>query len=134
MATRLERLRATLAEKQYDALLVTQPENRRYMSGFTGSAGYLVIGAKGGAGTTTVAVNCAVEIARLTKQSTVILDLKPGLGEVGLFLGVRPRYTVLDALDNLRFARRQIHSAQAAAEFSLVDPKIERRRARYLER
>ena len=49
MATRLERLRATLAEKQYDALLVTQPENRRYMSGFTGSAGYLVIGAKGGA-------------------------------------------------------------------------------------
>ena len=58
-------------------------------------------GAKGGAGTTTVAVNCAVELARLTKRPTVIVDLKPGLGEVALFLGVRPRFTVLDALENL---------------------------------
>jgi pilus assembly protein CpaE len=68
---------------------------------------FVFFGAKGGAGTTTVAVNCAVEIARLTKQSTVILDLKPGLGEVGLFLGVRPRYTVLDALDNLHRLDRE---------------------------
>ena len=58
------------------------------------------IGAKGGAGTTTVAVNCGVEIARMTKRSTVITDLKGGTGEVGLFLGVRSRYSLLDALDN----------------------------------
>ena len=37
----------------------------------------------------------------------MILDLKPGLGEVGLFLGVRPRYTVLDALDNLHRLDRE---------------------------
>jgi pilus assembly protein CpaE len=59
------------------------------------------LGAKGGAGTTTVAVNCAVEIARLTKRPTAIVDLKPSLGEVALFLGVRPRFTVLDAIENL---------------------------------
>jgi len=58
-------------------------------------------GAKGGAGTTTVAVNCAVELARLTKRQTLIVDLKAGFGEVSLFLGVRPRYTVLDALESL---------------------------------
>ena len=58
-------------------------------------------GAKGGAGTTTVAVNCAVELARLTKRQTVIVDLKPGFGEVALFLGVRPRFTLLDAIENL---------------------------------
>lgn len=58
-------------------------------------------GAKGGAGTTTVAVNCAVELARLTKRSTIIVDLKACLGEVALFLGVRPRFTVLDAIENL---------------------------------
>jgi len=58
-------------------------------------------GAKGGAGTTTVAVNCAVELARLTKRSTLIVDLKPCFGEVALFLGVRPRYSLLDALENL---------------------------------
>ena len=59
------------------------------------------LGAKGGAGTTTVTVNCAVELARLTKKPTLILDLKPCLGEVALFLGVRPRFTVLDAIENL---------------------------------
>src|SRR5229473_3515667 len=58
-------------------------------------------GAKGGAGTTTVAVNCGVELARLSKKPILILDLKPGLGEVALFLGVRPRYSLLDAIDNL---------------------------------
>jgi pilus assembly protein CpaE len=64
-------------------------------------------GAKGGAGTTTVAVNCAVEVARLSKRSTVIVDLKPGLGEVALFLGVRPRYSIVDAIDNLHRLDRE---------------------------
>jgi pilus assembly protein CpaE len=67
-------------------------------------------GAKGGAGTTTVSVNCAVELARLTKRQTLIVDLKPGFGEVALFLGVRPRFTVLDALENLhRLDREFLH-------------------------
>jgi pilus assembly protein CpaE len=65
------------------------------------SATLVFFGAKGGAGTTTVAVNCAVELARLTKRATIIVDLKACLGEVALFLGVRPRFTVLDAIENL---------------------------------
>jgi pilus assembly protein CpaE len=64
-------------------------------------------GAKGGSGTTTVAVNCGVELARLSKRPTVIVDLKPGLGEVGLFLGVRPRFTIIDAIDNLHRLDRE---------------------------
>src|SRR5947207_2741731 len=44
---------------------------------------------------------------RLTKRSTIIVDLKPGLGEVALFLGVRPRYSVLDAIDNLHRLDRE---------------------------
>ena len=64
-------------------------------------------GAKGGAGTTTVAVNCGVELARLSKKATIIVDLKSGLGEVALFLGVRPRYTLLDAVDNLHRLDRE---------------------------
>jgi pilus assembly protein CpaE len=67
-------------------------------------------GAKGGAGTTTVAVNCAVELARLSKRSTLIVDLKPSLGEVALFLGVKPRFTVLDGIENLhRLDREFVH-------------------------
>jgi pilus assembly protein CpaE len=64
-------------------------------------------GAKGGAGTTTIAVNCGVELARLSKKSTVIIDLKAGLGEVSLFLGVRPRFSMLDAIDNLHRLDRE---------------------------
>jgi pilus assembly protein CpaE len=58
-------------------------------------------GAKGGAGTTTLAVNSAIEIARLSKRPTLIIDLHQFLGEVSLFLGVRPRFTLIDAIDNL---------------------------------
>jgi pilus assembly protein CpaE len=62
---------------------------------------YAFLGAKGGAGTTTVAVNCGVELAKMTKRQTIVVDLKNCLGEVALFLGVRPRFTVLDAIENL---------------------------------
>jgi pilus assembly protein CpaE len=65
------------------------------------------LGAKGGSGTTTLAVNCAVDIARLTKRPTAIVDLKPSLGEVALFLGVHRKYSVLDALDNLHRLDRE---------------------------
>ena len=40
---RLTKLRERFNELGLDALLVTQPENRRYLSGFTGSAGALLI-------------------------------------------------------------------------------------------
>jgi pilus assembly protein CpaE len=62
---------------------------------------FVFFGAKGGSGTTTLAVNCAVELSRLGKRPTIIVDLNPGLGEVSLFLGMRSRFTLLDAMDNL---------------------------------
>jgi len=40
---RLTKLREALATEGLDAILITQPENRRYLSGFTGSAGVLLI-------------------------------------------------------------------------------------------
>ena len=43
MNQRLNRLRAELEENEVDAILVSTPENRRYVSGFTGSAGYLLV-------------------------------------------------------------------------------------------
>lgn len=41
--TRPAKLRARLAQRGLNALLVSQPENRRYLSGFTGSEGFLLI-------------------------------------------------------------------------------------------
>ena len=59
------------------------------------------LGTKGGTGTTTLAVNCAADIRRITNRSTVVVDLKSGPGDVALFLGLRPRHSLLTALDNL---------------------------------
>ena len=46
-AARLDRLRALFDEAKIDALLVSNPHNRRYLSGFTGSAGYLIVTREG---------------------------------------------------------------------------------------
>ena len=43
MNDRLGRLRQRFLDEQLDALLVTSAPNRRYLSGFTGSAGALLI-------------------------------------------------------------------------------------------
>jgi len=41
--TRLQKLRQMLSKEKLESLLVSTPDNRRYLSGFTGSAGYLLI-------------------------------------------------------------------------------------------
>ena len=43
---RLQKLRQKLAEKELDAIFISQPENRYYLSRFDGSAGFLLITAK----------------------------------------------------------------------------------------
>ncbi len=41
--SRLQKLRQEFAAKEIDAVLISQPENRYYLSGFNGSAGFLLI-------------------------------------------------------------------------------------------
>jgi Xaa-Pro aminopeptidase len=43
IAARLEKLRRSLSEKELEGILISQPDNRYYLSGFNGSAGYLLI-------------------------------------------------------------------------------------------
>ncbi len=43
MNDRITRLRAVLAERELDGALISNAQNRRYLSGFTGSAGYLLV-------------------------------------------------------------------------------------------
>ena len=43
---RLQKLRQNFAEKNIDAIFVSQPENRYYLSGFDGSSGFLLITAQ----------------------------------------------------------------------------------------
>jgi len=60
---------------------------------------FAIIGAKGGVGATTVAVNLAESIARVAGE-TLLVDLHVSTGDAAVFLGVEPRFTVLDALEN----------------------------------
>lgn len=59
------------------------------------------LGTKGGVGTTMLAVNGAADIRRITRRSSIIVDLKTGPGDVALFLGLRPRHTLLHVIDHL---------------------------------
>jgi pilus assembly protein CpaE len=65
----------------------------------TGSV-YAFLGAKGGVGTTTVAVNVATALARLVPKSTLFIDLHIANGDAAVFLGAEPRFSIVDALDN----------------------------------
>ena len=62
---------------------------------------FAVIGAKGGVGATTVAVNVATMLTKFRPASTLIIDLHPTYGDAGLFLGAEPRFSVVDALENM---------------------------------
>jgi pilus assembly protein CpaE len=61
---------------------------------------YAFVGAKGGVGTTTVAVNVATALAKLEPGSTLIVDLHVTNGDAAIFLGAEPRFSIVDALEN----------------------------------
>jgi pilus assembly protein CpaE len=61
---------------------------------------YTFVGAKGGVGTTTLAVNFASVLAQ-RKQSAVLVDLDWAANEVAMQLGATPQYTLLEVGENL---------------------------------
>ncbi len=62
---------------------------------------FLVMGSKGGVGTSTVAVNLAVQLTEITQKRVGLLDLASPLGSVALLLDLQARYTVRDAVENV---------------------------------
>lgn len=63
---------------------------------------FAVVGGKGGVGTTTAAVNLAAAIRRAAKEPTLLVDLHMAQGDAAVLLGVEPRFSVLDALENIQ--------------------------------
>lgn len=59
------------------------------------------IGAKGGVGTTTVAVNMAIMLGSMSKPGrTLLIDFHHAGGDAAVFTGTEPRFSVLNALEN----------------------------------
>jgi pilus assembly protein CpaE len=59
----------------------------------------IVTGSKGGVGTSTVALNLAVQLAAETKKRVLLIDLARPFGQISLMLDFEPRFTILDALE-----------------------------------
>lgn len=61
---------------------------------------WVFLGAKGGAGTTTLACNFAVSLAQEANASTLLIDLDLPLGDAALNLGIVAEYSTINALQN----------------------------------
>ena len=59
---------------------------------------FVFVGAKGGVGATTAAVNIGTALSRIA--STLVIDLHLEGGDAALFLGADPHFSVIDALEN----------------------------------
>jgi Xaa-Pro aminopeptidase len=101
---RLSKLRQTLADQDVDAILINQPENRRYLSGFTGSAGWLVVTAEQAVLATDFRyfeqVGREAPEFELAKIETRFVDLLPGLlADLGIKrLGFESQHVSVDEL------------------------------------
>lgn len=62
---------------------------------------FALVGAKGGVGTTTIAVNVATALSRIARTKSLLLDLHLANGDAALFLGAEPRFSTSDALENI---------------------------------
>jgi pilus assembly protein CpaE len=94
---------------------LNEQEARQALAGFKGRRGpsgrtgpgkvgriISVMGSKGGVGATTVAVNLAVSLAeRKTEQSIALVDLNAVVGEIPLFLAVKPSYHWGEIIQNI---------------------------------
>jgi pilus assembly protein CpaE len=61
----------------------------------------VIMGSKGGVGSTTVAVNLGVKIATYAKKRAAVLDFARPLGNVHLLLDLQPHFGLRDAIENL---------------------------------
>ena len=88
----LEKLQETLLRISQDSHPMEAPSAEKLIA---------VMGAKGGVGTTTIAVNLSVQFAALPNRRAVLLDFARPLGLVPLQLNLHPKFGVRHAVDNL---------------------------------
>jgi len=89
---------------------------------------YAVIGAKGGVGATTIAVNLAAALARVLNDA-LLVDLNFAAGDAAVFLGVEPRFTIAEALENTHrldeaFLRSLVVRSRAGLDLLGSSPRI----------
>jgi pilus assembly protein CpaE len=62
---------------------------------------FAFVGAKGGVGTTTTAINVAAALAQVVPdEQTLLMDMHLSYGDAAVYLGAEPRFSVADAMEN----------------------------------
>jgi len=85
----------TAIERVSKVHAVVSQDRKRYGKLFT------FFSAKGGTGSTVISTNFAVSLAEQTKKPVILVDLDLQLGEVSLFLGLKPAFNIVDIADNI---------------------------------
>ena len=93
-----EVLAEPLRQTDFDAAITRLLGQRKRI---LGGPVFAFVGAKGGVGTTTTAVNVATVLTKLSKSPTLLVDLHLAYGDAAVFLGADARFSLLDALENL---------------------------------
>jgi pilus assembly protein CpaE len=101
----LEAMRAGVTECVAEPLTAQALDEavRRVLTNTTEASGqvFAFVGAKGGVGTTTMAVNTAAALGRVAKGEVLLIDMHMAHGDGAVFLGVEPRFSIIDALENI---------------------------------
>lgn len=82
---------------------------------------FAFVGARGGVGTTTTAVNVATSLGALAPAATLLMDLHAAHGDAAVFVGAETRYSLLDAAENLHRLDATFFRSLVAATASGVD-------------
>ncbi len=131
IAARLPKLRAAMEEAEYDALLVTNLTNVRYLTGFTGSAAVLLVKQdemvlatdgrykfQSAEQLAAAGVDARIEIGNLIEQKAKVSDAAKGIARIGLEAG------------DVSWARQRSFAADwfSAAELIATDGVVEQLR------
>lgn len=88
---------------------------------------FAVIGAKGGIGATTIAVNLAEAFAKRIGNA-LLIDLQMAAGDANVLLGVEPRFSIAEALENTHrldetFLRELIARTKSGLDLLAASPR-----------
>ncbi len=88
-------------ELDYAAKLLLNKVRKAHTNGKPESKIITVFGAKGGVGTTTIATSLATALSTQKKKNVMLMDLNFKLGNISLFLNIKPTFSMLDIANNI---------------------------------
>ena len=123
---KLEKLRRLLTEQEIDALLVTNPFNRRYMTGFTGTAGLALISSDDAVFITdfryTEQAEKEIDGFRIVKHTKTIIE------EVAEQAKSMKLKTIGFEKDDMTYGQYELYQAKLIAELKPVSGIVEKLR------